>query len=517
MNRLAQGEVIEGRYRVDRLIATGGQANVYQGIHLGLERPVAIKVLRLGLPPELLRRTAKRFEQEARLLAALRDPHTITLYDFGHLPDGTLYMVFEYVEGQSLKQVLATEGPLRPWRIAKILKQTCASLQEAHQLGVLHRDIKPANIMLYNYLGRLDLVKLLDFGIAKILEESRKFSHESLTGAKGLIGTPRYIPPEAYDKGQAMTAASDIYSLGLVMYELIVGTPAIQGSTAIDIYRVHMERRAIRLPPQIPLPLGLQDILHTMLEHKIESRYQRVDEILWDLQRWKADEHSDHTSDSLPPVTVSDPEDLLIPDPYDEVCPTQSIGSDSISQILLDHAPSHHTKEAALLDPETSPFFHALDRDARTLLKEAMPPAATSLPDQDPGAVTVTRPKHIGQTLPPQGPLDLTRDASAHPRALLDAHTQILRNTSDIDALLFLQDEADSEVEDGGDPTQNIALKDILAQDLAAAIGAIPPGITADQSDPFDPTEQVKVTPTMRHHLGVRSHKPAPANDEGDT
>ncbi|MEC9442854.1 MAG: protein kinase, partial [Myxococcota bacterium] len=140
MNKVKVGEILEGRYRIERLIASGGQANVYRGTHLVLDRPVAIKHLRASSSPEVHARMTKRFEQEARLISSLRDPHTITLYDFGSMADGSLFMIFEYIDGMSLKELLETEGKLAPHRVAKILRQTLSSLQEAHSFGVLHRD-----------------------------------------------------------------------------------------------------------------------------------------------------------------------------------------------------------------------------------------------------------------------------------------------------------------------------------------------------------------------------------------
>ncbi len=333
MKKLQPGEHLEGRYRIERLIASGGQAHVYKGVHIGLERPVAIKLLRNHGSPDVKARMVKRFEQEAKLISKLKDPHTITLYDFGRLEDGALFMVFEYVDGISLKQLIKQFSPIEPSRVAKILRQTLSSLHEAHTMGVLHRDLKPANIMVYDHVGRKDQVKLLDFGIAKILSgDSSLEALEGLTG-NNLVGTPRYIAPEVYQSSNLLGPQSDIYSLGLVAYELLLGEPAIKGNSAIDVFRQQFNTHSIKLPASLDIPEGLRKVLNTMLERDMPRRYQRCEQVLWDLRSWQKNTLVNQLQQDIDDSLDFDPQDLDIPDPYDDVAPTQNVSSDILSSI----------------------------------------------------------------------------------------------------------------------------------------------------------------------------------------
>ena len=283
MSTLNPGAILEGRYRIDKLLAVGGQARVYAATQLGLNRRVAIKTLHfLTSTPEVSSRMVRRFEQEAMLLSQLRDPHTITLYDYGRLSTGGLFMVFEYIDGISLKELIEREGPIDPARTAKILRQVLSSLQEAHALGVLHRDLKPANIMIYEHARRPDQVKLLDFGIAKVISEEAV--EEALTGDNHIVGTPRYIAPEIF-RQSSPSPASDLYSLGLVAYELLTGRPAIGGETAIDVMRNQLAmKRSRTLPPNLKLPGALRQIVERMIEIELSLRYAQAEEVLFDLQ-----------------------------------------------------------------------------------------------------------------------------------------------------------------------------------------------------------------------------------------
>ena len=328
MRKLRNGEHLEGRYVVRDLIASGGQAHVYRGVHVALDREVAVKLLKNHGSAEVRSRMIKRFEQEARLISKLKDAHTITLYDFGKLEDGALFMVFEYVDGVSLKELLAAGGPVAPYRVAKILKQTLSSLHEAHSFGVLHRDIKPANIMIYEHAGRADLVKLLDFGIAKIRREQSAEELEGLTG-NNLVGTPRYIAPEVYQSSENLGPRSDLYSLGLVAYELLVGEPAVKGETAIAVFRQQFGSGSIKLPELPGLPEGLRRIIDRMLERDPQSRHTSSEHVLWELRGWQQSRFVAHvtssSSSSHPIVEAFDPQDLDIPDPYDDMAPTQNL------------------------------------------------------------------------------------------------------------------------------------------------------------------------------------------------
>ena len=272
------GETFEGRYRITGTLGKGGFAIVFRARQIELDREVALKVL---LPEELSeddsqesqptdisgptgdsysQELARRFKREAKLVSQLRDPHTITMYDYGETDDGLLYMVFEYVDGKDLKKVVSGQGGLAAERVVGILRQVLESLHEAHSHGVLHRDLKPANIMLYEHLGKVDQVKLLDFGIATRVLDKTQEDLTSLTQEGSIVGTPRYMAPEQI-RGEDLTPAADLYSLGLVAFYMLTGDKPIPGSNSVEIIARQVTPEPIRLPPDLDLPAGLRRVL----------------------------------------------------------------------------------------------------------------------------------------------------------------------------------------------------------------------------------------------------------------
>jgi len=211
-------QFIAGRFRIEREIGTGGMGTVYLASHLGLDRPVAVKIIRREFAGD--RDVADRFLREARTMARLRHQHAAMIFDAGNLPDGRHFIVMEFVEGETLSQALAREGRFTATRAVQIATQVCDVLEEAHRLGIVHRDLKPSNIMLS---GRG--VCVLDFGVAKVLASSAESTatHAS-TGSGQLVGTPRYMSPEPC-LGQRVGARSDLYSLGVLLYEMLAGRP----------------------------------------------------------------------------------------------------------------------------------------------------------------------------------------------------------------------------------------------------------------------------------------------------
>lgn len=290
---LKAGEIFEGRYRIEAALGSGGFSYVYRATQLELGRQVALKVLRpftqtSGMDNEEREQAryewVERFRREAQIVSRLRDPHTITMYEYGQTASGMSFMAFEYIAGSSLSNVIRQESPIDPQRLGIILRQCLSSLQEAHSLGMLHRDIKPANIMLFEHLGRTDQIKVLDFGIAKALSNDDGFVAE-LTQAGAILGTPRYMSPEQL-RGNTVTPASDIYSLALVAYELLTGDKAIGDTNTIAIITSQLSSDPIRLPDEIDVPYGLATIIHHMLAKDPAARYQDAAEVLEDLDRW---------------------------------------------------------------------------------------------------------------------------------------------------------------------------------------------------------------------------------------
>lgn len=283
------GEVFASRYRIESLLGSGGFSRVYRAVQLGIERVVALKVMRPeSAGPEdckgsddCLDSLARRFEREARAISELRSPHTITMYDFGRDAErGVLYMVLEYIDGQDLEAVAQEHGALAPARVVGILEKVLRSLHEAHQLGMVHRDIKPQNIMLYEHMGTRDCVKLLDFGIAKHIDEAMREHTRELTSEGMLLGTPTYMAPE-YISGDAPLPASDLYSLGLVVFKLLTGHPAIKGSiSSIQILGQHLSPRSFVLPADADICPELRAVVNTMLAKDLGRRYSSAKEVL---------------------------------------------------------------------------------------------------------------------------------------------------------------------------------------------------------------------------------------------
>jgi serine/threonine protein kinase len=259
-------QFIAGRFRIEREIGTGGMGTVYLATHLGLERPVAVKIIRPEFEGD--RDVTERFLREARTMAKLRHPHAAMIFDAGSLPDGRHFIVMEYVEGQTLSQALSKEGRFSATTAVQIATQVCDVLEEAHRLGIIHRDLKPSNIM----LGERG-VCVLDFGVAKVLASTADVTatHAS-TGSGQLVGTPRYMSPEQC-LGQRVGARSDLYSLGILIYEMLAGRPPFVEPLQSALLVKQATAAAPPLPklrPDIPRQLAI--VVHTLLAKRPEDR-----------------------------------------------------------------------------------------------------------------------------------------------------------------------------------------------------------------------------------------------------
>ena len=259
-------QFIAGRFRIEREIGTGGMGTVYLATHLGLERPVAVKIIKREFASDS--DVADRFLREARTMAKLRHPHAAMIFDAGSLPDGRHFIIMELVEGETLSQALTREGRFSPDRAVQISTQICDVLEEAHRIGIVHRDLKPSNIML-SQRG----ICVLDFGVAKVLASTAESTatHAS-TGSGHLVGTPRYMSPEQC-LGQRVGARSDLYSLGVLLYEMLAGRPPF-----VDpLQSALLVKQATALPPPLPklrqdVPRSLALAVHTLLAKRPEDR-----------------------------------------------------------------------------------------------------------------------------------------------------------------------------------------------------------------------------------------------------
>jgi serine/threonine protein kinase len=244
---LRPGAVLDGRYEVQSLIATGGMGEIWRSTDLQLQRTVAIKVLRtVDLPDP---RAAERLEVEARAAAMLRSDHVVRVHDLGFYDDGRTvrapYLVMELVEGSSLKDVLRDQRTLSPDRLEHVLRQVTDALVEAHGLGLVHRDIKPANVL----VASDGTVKLTDFGIASLAEPS------GLTVTGTVVGTARYLSPEQVS-GRRATAASDVYALGVVAHECLSGGALFSAESDVAAALAHVQQAPRPLPSSVPAHLA---------------------------------------------------------------------------------------------------------------------------------------------------------------------------------------------------------------------------------------------------------------------
>src|SRR5215203_1731378 len=240
------GQVLAGKYRIDDKIDEGGMGCVYRATHVLMEKVVAVKVLHPALAAD--DKIVQRFTREAKAASRISHPHAINVTDFGESENGVVYLVMEYLRGRTLKDIVRSGGPMTLARTAEIVRQVAGALEAAHNEGVVHRDLKSDNIMLEEATGG-DWAKVLDFGIAKIQQTERSI-HETdpgLTAPNLIIGTPQYMSPEQCSQASDIDARSDIYSFGVIIYEMLVGHVPFAGDSPTAIMMKHIQEP----PPSI--------------------------------------------------------------------------------------------------------------------------------------------------------------------------------------------------------------------------------------------------------------------------
>jgi predicted Ser/Thr protein kinase len=257
-----------GQYQLERKLGEGTMGVVYQATHGMLKRPTAVKLLR----PELGgREVIEGFRREVQLTAKLTHPHTIKIYDYGRTPDGLFYYAMELLNGASLQDVVEATGPQPVSRVVRILRDTALALDEAHTVGLIHRDIKPGNIMLAHQGGVHDVVKVLDFGLVKRVEET---DDPGETDTRVIKGTPHYMSPEAIDDPKSVDARSDIYALGAVGYYLLAGRPVFEAESVFQICAQHVQSAPAPLSEvrADPIPEALDQLVLACLAKSKEDR-----------------------------------------------------------------------------------------------------------------------------------------------------------------------------------------------------------------------------------------------------
>ncbi|HET6581906.1 MAG TPA: protein kinase [Nannocystaceae bacterium] len=298
------GATLLGRYRIESLIGQGGMAFVYAGRHIALDREVAIKVLR----PRHARRpkVVERFLQEARAASRVRHDHIAEVTDFGSTPDGVVFMVMDRLVGETLAETLERDGTMAWPRARDIVLQLCEALQAAHDHGVVHRDVSLKNCFRLAHARHPDFVKLLDFGIARVIGEAGPSGElRRLTAETQIMGTPEFMSPEQATRSYAVDWRSDIYALGVVLYALLTGRLPFEAATAVDLMARHIYEP---VPPpsrhEPTLAPAVEAIVMRALEKDPSRRFQAMTELA-DALRAVPDDARCEVAESPTPVIVS--------------------------------------------------------------------------------------------------------------------------------------------------------------------------------------------------------------------
>ena len=319
------GQTLAEKYLVEQLIKRGGMGAVYRGKHVMMDKTVAIKVLRPSLAGDDV--VVARFSREAKAASRISHPHAVSVTDFGEAENGVVFLVMEYLEGLTLKEVIRSEGVLPLDRAAEIVRQVSGALDAAHQEGVIHRDLKSDNIMLSQTNGG-DWAKVLDFGIAKI-QQPEGARDNDITAANLVIGTPHYMSPEQCSQTAAIDARSDVYSLGVIIFEMLAGRVPFTGESATVI----MMKQVQDDPPSIldarpDLPASLNNLIEKALAKQPIDRFQTAGELSAALTQAAADAGeaatvvpsvADTVSNTPINVGANDLDEMTVVHPRDEI------------------------------------------------------------------------------------------------------------------------------------------------------------------------------------------------------
>ena len=356
LTTLTPGSVVGGRYRIERPLGEGAMGAVYLAEHVHMRKQVALKVL-LSEAREN-KEIVARFEREAIAAAHIDHPNVVSASDFGTTEDGLFFLVLELVKGESLRDVVEA-GPLPLDRVVAIATQMGAALTKAHGMGIVHRDLKPENVMLVPREGEPELVKVLDFGIAKV--PTRGAEGAALTAAGAIFGTPEYMSPEQAI-GQAVDARADLYAFGIILFELLTGKRPFDSETVMGYLAAHLNTpvpRMAEVAPSVPVPPEVEAVVARMLAKVPEDRYPSVRDAVVAL------EQAARGATPAPSVAVVAPvsNQVFLPD---------DVSAKTIAPGVLE-APGTR----AAFDPAT-----LVDRARRTLvaLDERLPPGARAFP-----------------------------------------------------------------------------------------------------------------------------------------
>jgi len=277
-------DILQGQFQILQKIGSGGMGSVYKALQPAMNRMVAVKILH----PKLANRKdlVSRFRREARAMSHLTHPNTVKVYLYGELEDGSLYIVMEYLEGKNLNQTVRSEGPMAIERGLPILIQACHALDEAHRAGIIHRDLKPENIFVTSQGGLKDFAKVLDFGLAKVTEREMRPGSIILTQEGMVFGTPEFMSPEQA-QGKTLTAGSDIYSLAVILYEVLTGKLPFDAKNPMEFIQLHVTTKPKPINERVPgktFPPLLWTVLARAMEKKSEDRFGSASEFAAALQ-----------------------------------------------------------------------------------------------------------------------------------------------------------------------------------------------------------------------------------------
>lgn len=275
------GKTIDKKYLVQSMIGEGGMAVVFKAHHVKMERTVVLKVMQGWLLSN--QKSIERFERESKVTAKLNHPNIVTVFDVGTINGKAPYLVMEYIKGESLADKIHRQGALPLTTTANIVIQICRGLQEAHNIGIIHRDLKPDNVLLQDKSDRPDWVKIVDFGISHLIHGSAK----RLTKTGRMVGTPEYIAPEQL-KDKPMDIRTDLYALGIMIYEMLTGHVPFEGESAESILMKHLMEDAPpmhKYKPEFKEGTPFDAIVTKLLQKEPDARYQTATELRLDIEQ----------------------------------------------------------------------------------------------------------------------------------------------------------------------------------------------------------------------------------------
>ncbi|MCB9729352.1 MAG: protein kinase [Deltaproteobacteria bacterium] len=469
------GRTWAGRYEILEFIGRGGMGLVFKARQIQMDREVALKVVHRQLC--LDQKQVQRFQQEARTSSKLNHPNSIRVYDYGTTEDGRLFMAMEFLRGATLGQLLLREGPQHPERVVRIARQMFKSLAEAHQLGLVHRDLKPENIFICDIYGEHDFVKVLDFGIAKAIGPHADGANLTQTGF--ICGTPRYLSPEQA-LGQDVDGRADLYSVGVLMYEMLSGRPPFIGENPISIVMKHVH--------DDPPPLGglerfgavgrkLSWLIDRLLEKNPARRPTPADRIVAYL-----DDHIDESDLMGQPM----------PDRAPAISPPAApeLQADPLAQRrpTVMGMPATGTPGAGLTQNLAAPSgrgfkdFGAGGAEATrpvSAIYDAVPPPLPPTDDRPPGSQPVAAVSHGAETslllpnaslAPGAGPLPPFEEAGDHQHTALIERPASLADASAAQTLV---------AQDPGEMTRQMSLDEVRSADAEMRGRPAPRPLTA--------------------------------------